>query len=94
MDERETIQLTNEIEGGHKAQIAWDSYFEPFFKAKSAELYQTFKDLPTSNHSGLVTIKLQSNALASLEEELKHHIFTGKMAQQAMNEAEEKQNGQ
>lgn len=80
--------LEIEAARGEKYGRAWEELVEPFFEAKQLQLYEAFKELPTSNNEGLVILKMQSNALESLKDEFQHHINTGKLAKQTLEEEE------
>ena len=67
---------------------AWENIIEPFFDAKQAELYAAFVNTGTSDMDSLVTIKMQSNVMSALQDEMQHYINTGKFARKAIEEDE------
>lgn len=81
-------KLTKEVLQGHKYYEVWKELVQPFFDAKSAELFDAFVSHPTSDKEGLVLIKLQCNVLNQLQDEFMAHIQTGKLAQTQINEGE------
>jgi hypothetical protein len=83
--------LYKESDLGRRYQEAWDNYVAPFFTAKSEELFEAFKQCPTTNEKGLITIKLQLNCLDMLRDNFQHYIDTGKMAQLQIDEFEQNQ---
>lgn len=84
MDDNTKLALEVEASKGEQYQRAYDQLVTPFFEAKQAELFEAFQDAPTTETDILVTLKLQSNALKSLDEEFKHYINTGKLARQQL----------
>ena len=73
---------------GESYQRAWEHIIEPFFDYKQAELYQAFMDCATSEGDSLVLIKMQSNVMTSMKDEMEHYINTGKLARAAIQEEE------
>lgn len=79
---------------GEQYGRAYDSMVRPFIEQKQAELFEAFKELPTTQADGLLTIKLQSNALQALDDEFRHYITTGHLAHKSLTDKEkEKSNG-
>lgn len=91
MDDNTKLKLQMEQSRGAEYQRSWNTMVEPFVQRKKAELFEAFQDLPaTTSPEDLLMVKLQCNALQSLEDEFRHYITTGQMAQQSLNEEEEK----
>lgn len=88
MDENIKVKAEMDRAKGESYKRAWENIIEPFFNKKQAELYQAFVDAGTSNTDGLLTIKMQSNALLMLHDEVQHYINTGTLAQKALEEEE------
>jgi hypothetical protein len=89
MDEQTKTKLQLEAATGEDWERVYKSKLMPFFSNKRAELFQAFQDIPTSEKDQLLTLKLQCNALTSLEEEFLSRIHTGVMARQALSEEKE-----
>lgn len=70
---------------GEQYGRAYESMVKPFIDRKKAELFEAFQILPTTEADGLLTIKLQCNALESLDDEFKHYIATGQLAKQSLD---------
>ena len=79
-------QLEIEDAKGSQYSSAWESMVEPFFKAKTEELYGRFLDVSVLEPDHLMVIKMQQNALASLKDEFEHYINTGTLARAALKE--------
>lgn len=88
MDDELKAQIEMDAAKGETYQRAWDNIIKPFIDAKQAELYQAFVDSDVNDKERMLTIKLQSNAMESLENEMKHYINTGKLARKAIEEDE------
>lgn len=88
LSEEERVKLEVERSIGEDWERVWVSKLGPFFEKKQQELFEAFKDTPTSDTDALLTIKLQSNALESLAAEFQHHIETGKLARTTLQEEE------
>ena len=86
MDDTERYKLIKEAEVGEKYKHAYEECVKPFVDNKIAELFEAFKEADSSNLSHLQMIKMQSNALKSMEEEFNHFITTGKLALTVLNE--------
>lgn len=86
MDDGLENKLLQDSAKGERYQRAWDDLIEPFFLEKDHELYQAFKELPTTESDSLVLLKLQVNALEALRDEFKHYINTGRLAQKQLIE--------
>lgn len=93
MDKNLKEKLEVEQAIGHEYGRAYESLVKPFIIKKREELFEVFTQIPTTDTEGLTTIKLQSNALQSLDEEFKHYIQTGKLARQSLSEDKEKSDG-
>lgn len=89
MNDQERTVLEIESDRGRRAKSAWDTFILPFFNAKTNELFDVFKSLPTSNPESLMAVKMQVNALESLRDELQGHINTGKLATQSLKEEDD-----
>ncbi|RLA60758.1 MAG: hypothetical protein DRQ89_12330 [Epsilonproteobacteria bacterium] len=89
MDDNERAVLEIESEKGERAKAAWDTFIEPFFVAKTEQLFGTFIALPTTKPEDLMLVKMQANALESLKDELQGHINTGKLASKAIKDEDD-----
>lgn len=85
MDDNIKEKLEVEQAMGAEYGRAYNSLVKPFIDRKKAELFEAFQILPTTEADGLLTIKLQCNALESLDDEFKHYIATGQLAKQSLN---------
>ena len=83
-DERQYFESEQAI--GEMHQRAWESSVQPFVKAKQEELFNAFINHQTTDKDGLMLIKLQLNALASMADEFQSLINTGKLARQQLKE--------
>lgn len=79
------ILLAREISLGEAHQVTWDNFVKPFFDRKSEELFEAFKSCDTRDKEGLQLLKMQLNALESLQVHFMHFIETGVMASQTLN---------
>ena len=89
MNDKERQKLEVERAIGDQHQRAWENTIQPFFDNKMKELFDAFLTCDSGNKSMLFDLKLQLNALQSLEVHFKSFIETGKMASQTLNEGEE-----
>jgi hypothetical protein len=89
MDDNIKLKLEVERAVGDEYARAYESLVKPFIDRKRAELFEVFTEIPSSDIDGLIAIKLQSNALQSLNDEFRHYIQTGQMARQSLTEKEE-----
>ena len=87
---REKLEVEQAI--GEQYQRAYEGLVSPFIERKKAELFEAFQILPTTEPDKLMAIKLQCNALESLDDEFRHYITTGQLAQRSLTE-KEKTNG-
>lgn len=81
-------KLETERSIGADYERSWNGLVKPFFDKKQEELFEVFKELPTTNSEGLMLVKTSLNALQMLEDEFRHYINTGKMASQTLNDLE------
>lgn len=88
MDDELKAKMDMDAAKGESYQRAWDNIIQPFFDKMQAELYQAFVDTPTSHLDALTTIKMQSNVLTAMKDEMDHYINTGKLARKAIDEEE------
>jgi len=89
MDDNQRAFLEVEASMGNRAQSAFDNFFEPFFEKKTAELFQAFKELSTTKPDELMAVKMMTNSLESLRDEIQGIINTGKLASKEINDEEE-----
>lgn len=90
LTEHEKEKLRNESAQGVKSAAIWRDFIEPFYVAKTAVLFNAFRDCPIRDAEGLMNIKLQCTALDSLKSELTTFIETGKMADLTLKQDAEK----
>ena len=84
MDDNLKAQMEMDQAKGESYQRAWESIIQPFFDNKQQELYAAFLATGSSSVDDLVTIKMQSNVMSMLEDEVQHYINTGKLAKKAL----------
>lgn len=78
--------LEVEVSRGAEYERCYNSMVKPFIEAKKKELFEAFVSATNTSDSDLVKIKLQANALQSLEDEFTSFINTGKIASQQLEE--------
>ena len=86
-DKRAILEI--ESAKGQRAEHAYETFFKPFFDKKNKELFDIFKDLPTSEPDKLMAVKMQTNALESLGDEIQTLINTGKLAAKSISEEDD-----
>jgi hypothetical protein len=84
INDNEKQRLETERAIGEMHQRAWEHSVQPFVEKKKAELFEAFVDHPSTDKDGLMLIKLQLNALASMGDEFESFINTGKLARQQL----------
>lgn len=88
MDSNLETKLEMDQAKGESYQRAWENIIAPFFDNKQEELYAAFLSIKSSDVDGLVLLKMQSNVMSMLEDEVQHYINTGKLAKAALEEGE------
>ena len=78
MEERD-LDLQQEVEIGHKAQVLTEE-LEPYFKAMEAQLIAGIYDCSVADLDRLHSIKLQLHAVKTLKQNIQSVIDTGTMA--------------
>jgi hypothetical protein len=73
--------LRNDLNRGHQAELAYNSFIEPFIVAKRQQLFDIFQDSSIVSQDDLVEIKRMLLTLNSLDEEIKGVIQSGRMAE-------------
>lgn len=71
---------------GTENKETYDRMIKPFFDEREALLFQAFSESNTNDRDQLLLIKLQLNALKSMNQHFIHFINTGKMAEMALAE--------
>ena len=89
MNDQEIHQLQVQQAKGEATARAWEEHVKPFVDAKEEELFDAFKRMPTTNKDDLLTIKMQANVLAMLEDHFKSLIDTGILARKQLESLEE-----
>ena len=65
---------------GEQKRLVYDNHIKPFIEAKTAILFEAFKDVDAGDTATLQKIKMQQTTLASLEAYFREYIDTGKLA--------------
>lgn len=86
MDSNVKAKLEMDQAKGESYQRAWDYIIEPFFDNKQKELFEAFVQIGSTDVDSLVTIKMQSNVMTMMQDEMNHYINTGKLARKTLEE--------
>ena len=92
INENIRTKLEVEVAIGSQHQGVWDNLIQPFFDAKSKELYEVFKECPVRDKDGLMEIHAQTLVLESMRTHFIHFINTGKLAQKQLKEDDKENN--
>jgi len=84
MNNEQRTTAENDAAVGQRYKSMWSDLLEPFFAAKQYELFEMFQNVSSTDTDMLVAVRMQSNALTSLRDEISSFIETGKMAQQQL----------
>ena len=84
MNDEQITKAENDAAVGQRYKSMWNDLLEPFFTAKQYELFEMFQNVSSTDTDMLVAVRMQSNALTSLRDEISSFIETGKMAQQQL----------
>lgn len=84
--------LEVEVVKGARAEAVWKEFVEPFYVAKTAQLFNAFRDAPQRDVDGLIGIKLQLAALDAIKGEFANFMETGKIADFTLKQAEKSAN--
>jgi len=79
-------KLEVEVSLGENAERAFETYFEPYFEAKTLQLFEAFKNTSIVDEKSLMIIKQQAIAIDGLRDELKGHINTGVLASRSLSD--------
>lgn len=84
-------KFNEEVKLGAKAANLHKSFLKEFCENKRVLLFDAFLDAEIRDTEALVTIKLQLNALNSMEQEIIDIIQTGNLAHKTLADNEEKE---
>ena len=84
MREEIRTRLEDEKLQGSRALHAYREFIEPFISEKRLVLFEAFQEVSVTDTDSLVEIKRQLISINALETEIKTIINTGKMAEKAI----------
>lgn len=75
-----TEKLEFERAVGEEKLRVYEGHIKPFIDAKKQDLFESFNQVSVTDANALLTIRLHSLALDSIEADFMHYIETGKLA--------------